>query len=356
MTRNLLIPLAGLGLALLAWSGIAQAEGNVSFGIRPTKAYEGNPESFGSFGYFVHSLAPGGSLSDEAMVMNSGDVPVTLKLYAADAVTAIEGGTAFANEGEEKNGVASWLALPVSELTLEPGEERVVPFTISVPADASPGQHVAGLVLEAAPSGEAPLSGEGEVQFAVKVVRRAGVAVLIDVPGPHVAGLEISGAGLRQQDDQGATFVVAVRNTGNIFVRGEGSLVIKDRQGTELASIPLKMDTVLPGDATTFQVTHPVRLADGDYLLSAVLEYDGKTAVLEGMELKVKDGQPVAPEEGGPPEAGLAPPITTLTPAEEEGGSPIGRYVAYGAALLALGVAGVAVILWRRTRARQSSP
>ena len=350
MRRNLLISLAGLSLALLAWSGVAQAEGDVSFGIRPTKAYVGNPESFG---YFSHTLAPGAVLADEALVMNSGDVPVTLKLYAADGVTAIEGGTAFANEGEEKNGVASWLSLSMAEVSLEPGEERVVPFTISVPLNASPGQHVAGLVLEAAPSGEGPPGGADEVQFAVSVVRRVGVAVLIDVPGPHAAGLEITGVSLKEQDDQGATFVVAVRNTGNVFVRGQGSLVIKDWQGTELASIPLKMDTVLAGDATTFQVTHPVRLADGDYLLTVVVEYDGKTAVLEGVEVKVKDGQPVVPEEDEPAEPGLAPPITTLTPAEEEGGSPIGRYAAYGAGSLALLVTGLALILWRRTRARR---
>jgi hypothetical protein len=188
------------------------------------------------------------------------------------------------------------------------------------------------------------------------MIRQAAVAVLIDVPGPHVAGLEITGAGLKEQDDeQGATFVIAVRNTGNVFLQDEGSLVIKDWQGTELASVPLKMETVLPEDATHFQVTHPVHLADGDYLLTVLLEYEGKTAVLEGVEVEVKDGQPVLPEEGEPAEAGLAPPITTLTPAEEEGGAPIGRYVAFGAALLALVVVAGAVIVWRRTRARRSS-
>lgn len=354
MRRNLLVSLAGLGLGLLAWSGVAQAEGNVSFGIRPTKAYVDNPESFG---YFVHSLSPGESLSDEAMVMNSGDVPVALKLYAADATTALNCGTAFANEGQEGNGVASWLSPSLSEIALEPGEETVVPFTISVPSDALPGQHTAGLVVENVPGGEAAASSGDKARFAVTVARRAGVAVVIDVPGPHVAGLEITSIRLKEQDDnQGATFEIAVRNTGNVFVRGEGSLVIKDQGGTELASIPIKMDTVLAGDATQFQVTPNVRMADGSYLLSAALEYEaGKTAVLEGVEVKVRDGQPEYPE-GESPQAGLAPDVTTLASAEEEGGSPIGRCVAYGAALLALVVTGVAVILWRRARAGRQSP
>jgi hypothetical protein len=350
--RKLLISLAGLGLALLAWPGIAQADGDVSFGIRPTKAFEDSPQTFS---YFFHELAPGAVLSDEALVMNSGDVPVTLKLYAADGITAINGGTAFGKQGQEptgaSRGVSRWLSLSVGEVSLEPGEDEVVPFTISVPSDASPGHHVAGLVAEAPPSGEAPPTGEGQTQFSAKLIRQAGVAVVIDVPGPHVAGLEITGASLRQQDDQGATFVIAVHNTGNMFVKGEGSLVITDRNREELASIPLKMDTVLPGDATTFQVSHPVHLADGDYLLSVVLNCDGKTAVVEGVEMKVKDGQPQVSKESMPPQA--PPEVITLTPAEEEGDPPIGRYAAYGTALLALALAVLVVIFWRRRRASQ---
>ena len=355
--RNLLVALAvltALTLGLLAWPGIVQAEENVSFGIKPAKAHESNPKLPS---YFTHTLAPGALMADEALVVNSGDVPITLKLYAADGTTAINGGTGFANDGEEKNGVARWLSLPMSELSLQPGETKVMPFLISVPSDASPGQHVAGLVLEAATSSAAPTRGSADTRFTVNVVRRAGVAVLIDVPGPHVAGLEITGVCLRQQDkEQGATFEVAVRNTGNVFVRGQGSLVIRDREGTEFASIPIQMDTVLAGDATHFQVTHPARLSDGSYLLSVVLDYaEGQTAILEGADLNLKHGQPEVgcePEESKPPEPGLAPDITTLTPAQGEGGPPIGRYAVYSA-LVALVLAALAVVVVRRLRTRR---
>ncbi len=346
MRKKLLIALAGLGLALLAGSGIAhaQAGGDVSFGIRPTKASEDRPESFS---YFSHELTPGAVLSDEALVMNSGDVPVTLTLYAAAGITAVNGGMAFAKRGEESTGASRWLSLSVTEIALEPGEEMVVPFTITVPSDASPGDHVAGLVVEAPPT-----EGSGD-QFIVNVIQQAGVAVVIDVPGPRVAGLEITGACLKLQDDQGATFEIDVRNTGNIFVKGEGSHLITDRNGEELASMPLKMDTVLPGDATTFQVTHPVRLTDGDYLVSAAMEYEGKTAVLEGLEIMVKDGEPEVGCEPPEEEEGPLPPtdITEIAPPPgEEGGPGIGRYAAYGGALLAVTLAALAFVLLRRRR------
>ena len=360
MSRNLLAALAvlallvALALGLLSWPRIAQAEEKVSFGIRPTKAHEDIPESFS---YFIHTMAPGARTSDAALVMNKGDVPITLKLYAADAVTAINGGTSFTNEGEEKNGVARWLSVPVAELSLQPGEERVVPFTIKVPPDASPGQHVAGLVLEAVTDNPDSAAGSVQTELMVNVVRRAGVAVLIDVPGPHVTGLEITDICLRQQDgDHGATFEFAVRNTGNVYVRGQGSLVISDREGMKLAFIPIEMDAVLAGDATHFQVTHPVLLPDGSYLLSAAVDYEeGKSAVLAGAEVKVKHGQPevgCSPPEPEPQE----PPVTlgaTLIPSVGGDGPPIGRYAIYAACSAALIAAAAAAILVRKTRARQ---
>ena len=350
MSKKLLITLVGLSLALLAGSGIAQAQagGESSFGIRPTKAVEDRPETFS---YFSHELAPGALLADEALVMNSGDVPVTLKLYAVDGITAQNGGTAFTHPGQESagasRGVSRWLSLSVTEIGLEPAEDMLVPFTITVPPDASPGHHVAGLVLEEGASEETSRSGEGETQFGVKVVRRVGVAVVIDVPGPHVAGLEITDAALRQQDDAGATFVVGVHNTGNILLQAEGSAVLTDCNREELASVPLKLDTVLPGDATTFQVTHPVHLADGCYLLNLLLNYEGDTAVLEGVEIEVKDGQAAVEEpEALPPQS-----ITEIVPAED-GGPPIGRYATYGAPLFVLALAALAFLLRRRVSRR----
>ena len=349
MRKTLITALVGLGLAMIAGLGIAQADGDVSFGIRPTQASPDRPETFS---YFSYSLKPGAVLSDEALVVNSGEVPVTLKLYAADGITAINGGTAFAQQGQESpggsRGVGGWLSLPVAEIALEPGEQRVVPFTIHVPDGASPGHHVAGLVVEAPPT-----PGDGG-QFSVSVIRQVGVAVVIEVPGAAVPGLtqgsrlEITGAGLRQQDDQGATFVIAVRNTGNQLVRAEGSLRITDAFGLALASIPFSMDTVLPGDATTFQITDPIHLADGDYLLTAVLEYAGAAALLEGIELTVKDGQP----EGDPIDTVLSPPpITEIVPAStEDGGSGLDQDAPYGAPLVALVLAALALITFRVAR------
>jgi hypothetical protein len=169
---------------------------------------------------------------------------------------------------------------------------------------------------------------------------------------------------MKEQDDQGADFRVYVGNMGNIRVRGEGFLLIEDRKGTELASIPLQMGSILPRDTSYLNVHHPVNLDDGNFVLSATLQYGatrgnevGEAASIEGVDLEVKDGQPEigCAAESKPPEPGLAPPITALTPAEEEGGSSIGQYVAYAALFLAL-VLAIVVFARRLRKRRPSSP
>lgn len=318
MLKNFFVRIGIVVLALALVSGSASAQtgdGGISFGIRPTKAYEDRPETFS---YFSYELTPGAQVTDEALVMNSGSVPIILKLYAADGITAQNGGTAFTEQGKASTGgsqgVSGWISLPVTEIALQPGQEVTVPFTLNVPPDAAAGHHVAGLVVEALPSEAAlPTGGEGEAQFAVNVIRRVGVAVVVDVPGPHVAGLEITGASLKEQDDQGATFVIAVHNVGNIFTKAEGFLMVTDTKLQPLITIPLSLDTILPGDATIFYITYPVHFSDSDYLLHVSLShvslsYEGGTAGLGGVEMKVRDGQPAIEGDVG---ESLLPPIIT---------------------------------------------
>ena len=351
MKPLLLVVLASLTFAWLGGLGLAWADGEASFGIRPTRAYEDRPESFA---YFSRVLEPGAVVNDEALVTNDGSAPLILKLYAVDAITAINGGTTFATQGQDVTGVARWLSLTTSEVVLAPAEQRLVPFTITVPADAAPGEHVAGLVLEALPSGTGPAGKAGEAQFNLEVIRRVGVAVLIEVPGASEAGLTLTDIGLHEQDEHGATFIVDVENTGTVSVRGEGALVISDLAGAELASVPVTVDTVLPGQTTSVYVRHPIRFADANYQLAGRLSFhavlgdgQGVAAPLLGADLKIKDGQPAAPksvEDAAPP----AGPLTVTGTASPS--TPASRYAAYAAAILAAVLLALAVVVWRRTR------
>ena len=325
----------------------AQTSANISFGIRPTKALEGQEETFS---YFSYHLSPGTIFTDEALVLNDGDELITLKIYAADGVTPQNGGTDFSKAGEESLGMSrgtqAWIALSATEVTLAPAEERLIPFQVSVPADVAAGQYVAGLVVETLPDEQSLDSGEGnsdnpdEAQFAVKVVRRVGVAAVFDIPGEQVAGLAIEDISLYQQDDEGSIFAIDLKNTGNIFLQSQGFFIVTDRNAERvITTTPLNFDTILPGDTTSFFVPRSARFADGKYLLSIVLEYEGKRATLEGIGMNIKNGQHqiegqvfdniFTPEE-----------IEVFFETEEKGSSFVWMLIAGVSFLLALGVGG----------------
>ncbi|MGD8758996.1 MAG: DUF916 domain-containing protein [Anaerolineales bacterium] len=354
MKKRILVAaaLASLSLVLMAGSALAEDDTVISFGIRPTEAFADRPETFS---YFSHEMSPGQILHDEALVINDGDVPLTLSLYAADAVTAQNGGTAFMHQGQLSpgghRGVGGWITPSVTEIHLEPGEEMVVPFTIHVPEDAAPGQHIGGLLVEAPPAAQGLSAGEGQAHFAVNVIRRVGVAVVIDVPGPRMAELDINSVILRQQDNQGSTFEIEVSNNGNIYLRAEGELWVMAPDGLKLATIPLSLDTILPGDTTVYHITYPVHLISGDYVLSVFLDHGFGTASLEGVPLSVTYGDvPLEP----------AHPTTESPSGDPDSEVPSPRFLSVqqiillAAALFVGAGAGVALILRARKHRRNT--
>lgn len=250
----------------------------ISFGIRPTKAQEGNPDSYS---FFTYSLNQGSTISDEALIINDGTVPVSLKVYAVDGVTAQNGGTSFAKEGISSSGgsqgTGEWLSFTDQDIYLEPDESLTLPFTVTVPDDATPGHHIAGLVVEAKPDDSTATNTDGDAQFQVNVIRRVGVAVVVDVPGTHFSELVISDLDLFEINQHGTIFKIVIANIGNVYTKGDGTFSIVDQNGFTLVSIPFTVDTILPGDQITLQITYPEQLSKGSYVLTADINYDGKT-------------------------------------------------------------------------------
>ncbi|MCH8920477.1 MAG: DUF916 domain-containing protein [Chloroflexi bacterium] len=338
--------LVACSLALFGWARVAQGDGDVSFGIRPSEA---NPDEPETFSFFSHKLTAGETLEDAAIVQNNGDVTATARVYLADGVTSINGGTAFTHEGFQTHGTANWLTLESEEITLAPGEEGIVSFTISVPAGTSPGEYVAGLVVQ----GEADAQA-GNAGFTVNVVKRSAVAVLVDVPGARLAELEITGVGLDQQNENGSVFIVDVRNTGNILLKGTGLIVIEDGNGTELATVRFEMDTVLAHDSTSFYVSHPIHLEDGSYQLAATLDYKASRgdevgdvpAVIGGVDLVVENGQPQNPTKVGDPNE--LPDVVSIGGSTEKSLNTVMIVGIIAATVLAVAVTGTFVSRRRR--------
>jgi hypothetical protein len=247
-------------MAAIFVSGQAGAQGPVSFAIQPVNADPGSPPR----AFFTYALEPGVGISDELVVVNSGSEPVTLKLFDAAAISAINGGTAFASADDPESPGGSWLATDVSELSLGPGESVTVPFDLQVPADATPGDHVEGWVVEAPPA-----SGE-HGGFGAAVIRRSGVAVVVQVPGSTIEQL-VLGAICLNQESGSNYFQIVVGNQGDVMTRGSGKLVLLAEDGSQVFSREVELGTVMPSTATFLRVDAPLDPGPGSYVATLSL-------------------------------------------------------------------------------------
>ncbi len=253
-------------LALSLAPRAADAQGPVNFGIRPARSVAA---AVPDRGYFTHTLEPGAQANDVAVVLNGSSDPVNLTLYAADGITAINGSVAFGGASDEHHGTRHWLSAGVSELNLAPGESLSVPFTISVPSDALPGDHVAGWVVEGPPK----TGGSGGVNLTV--LERVGVAVVVRVPGPVHEQLILGTMCLNQET--GSHYVeMTVGNAGNVLTTGVGSLRIETNDQQQIVDdVPIDLGSIVPGDTTLYRADLPAALEDGDYVATTTIQQSG---------------------------------------------------------------------------------
>ena len=91
---------------------------------------------------------PGAAIRRSFVVTNhSSSIRLTVRLSTVDAVARSDGRVRYANDASP-TGPASWLTLSDVIATIEPGASVHGSFTISPPADADPGDVVAGLVAQ----------------------------------------------------------------------------------------------------------------------------------------------------------------------------------------------------------------
>lgn len=316
-----------------------------SFGIRPTQTSSDDP-SDGA--YFTYELEAGDSRTDEAFVINNAADPITLTLFSADGATAINGGTAFAAADEERNGVRAWLSLDTAELPLSPGESTTVPFTVHVPPDAEPGDHVAGLVLEAPPKvGE---SGG----FGAAVIERVGVAVVVHVPGPAEKSLTLGEVCLNQETGSNY-FQIPATNDGNLLTRATGTMRLGLPDGSDVFTRDVVLDTVLPGDTTALRVDAPFDPGPGSYVANLILTRDDGEDVEAASVVTIGDEKVngCASAIGGGGVEPVQQDRPTSTGTDDSGGFPwlVALLATIAAALVALLVARE--IRWRRRHKRE---
>ncbi|KJY26537.1 WxL protein peptidoglycan domain-containing protein [Streptomyces katrae] len=248
--RTLLLGLCGL---LLLPAGRAAAADNGTWGVFPTPPAGA---AMTDRAYFFHQGAAGAAISDSVTILNSSDRELTFRVFATDAMNTPSGGAFALLPAETRpRDVGTWIALPpeaAGTVTVPPKGRKDIPFTVKVPQDAAPGDHVGGIVaLNTAVEG---ITKEGKVQVGVR--RQVGARLYLRVPGPLTPALSVEdvrvsrGAPLLPwTKDARATITYTLVNRGNVVVEPKVSVAARGLFGRRLLDRPARapQPALLPG-------------------------------------------------------------------------------------------------------------
>lgn len=323
-----------VGMAVPATVGHAVASAD-SGGIGLAPAHF-DPNSPRTRAYFVPTLSPGQTFSDTVIVTNTGTSSVDLHVNAVDALTAVTTGAVYANRQDPVRRWGAWITPSVSEITAPPQSRTPVDFTVRVPADAQPGDHLAGIAFE-----NAHPQAVGKT-LSVTTVTRSVIGVQTKVSGVAGTHFHVDGVKLAPLPaDQQASVVIGLGNDG--LALAKPSLQVElDGPGGYHRTATRALDTVLPGDTVEYPFPWPEQLAAGPYRATVTVGAPGMTA-----PAVLTTSATLASALVGPPAPTTADPAITI--AKNDQGMSWWVIPAVLAALV-VGGGGGAVLTWRLAR------
>ena len=192
---------------------------------------------------------------------------------------------------------SSWLIYSPGEAAVAPGTVHQIRVTISVPPNATPGDHLTALIIEQRPE---RLKLEQNTRQMIVRYRMASV-FYIKVPGLTRHGN--FGDLLAESTPDGVVVTPTLKNEGNSMIRPLASLKVLDAEGKVVADIPeFEPLPILAGLETKQAVTIGKTLAPGNYTVKFRVDFqDGRKATEGITDLVVRAAAPQIANTGTPP-------------------------------------------------------
>ena len=200
--------IAATGALVAAPAAFADEADDASWTVRTASNDFGASRT--SYGY---TIEPGTSVSDGIVITNRGTQSIDLDLYAIDGYTSDDGQLALLVGGEESQGVGLWAVPANGHVTVDAGQVATVPFTVTIPENATPGDYAGGIVTSLTVPDQAT---------GVNVDRRLAVRLDLRVGGELAPALSVDdvrvawSGGWNPFSGADATMTYTVHNTGNV--------------------------------------------------------------------------------------------------------------------------------------------
>lgn len=224
---------------------------------------------------FIHTVEAGDAVDDGVKVINNSEESKTIAVYATDSVRSSDGAFACAQMVEPKNEVGSWIALEKEEVTLEPSESEIIPFTIAVPTNADVGEHNGCIVMQ-----EADIS--NTVDSGIGLSFRSAIRVALLVPGTITKQLSIESLDVLQ--DSGSVILTpSVQNMGNVSLDVDMQSSLERLWGGSV-SVRGGEYPVLRDQTSSWNFKHDAPFWGGWYKTSVTANYDSNVVSFLGEE------------------------------------------------------------------------
>lgn len=213
--------------------------------------------------------------------------PVRIVASLNDWTIDRDGQVQFEKANTLPNSASSWLIYSPAETTVTPGNLHAIRVTISVPKNATPGDHLTALIIEQRPD-NLKLN-ENRRQMVIRY--RMGAVFYIKVPHLRRQG---SLESLRAESKGDQVIVTPLlKNAGNSVIRPLTSLKVTDSAGVSVVEVPQKESLPLLGGAELAQpLVVETRLAPGTYNVKYRVDFQDGSRPTEGItELVVLPSQ-----------------------------------------------------------------
>jgi methionine-rich copper-binding protein CopC len=222
--------------------------------------------------------------------------PVRIVASLNDWTIARNGEVQFQRANTLPNSASSWAIYSPAETMVTPGQVHAIRVTISVPKDASTGDHLTSLIIEQRPD---TLKLNQNLRQMVVRYRMAAV-FYIKVPKLIRRG---SLDGLQAEATAAGIIVTpSLSNKGNSVIRPITSLKLVDSSGTSIAELPQKESLPLLGGSELAQpITLEKTLAPGSYTVRYRVDFQDGNTPTEGItDLIVRETTTASRSNGTP--------------------------------------------------------
>ena len=225
-------------------------------------------------------MSAGQATTQAVTVTNMGKEAVRIRATLSDWHLTKEGTPQFEDPLEgRKYAATSWTRIAPPELVLEPRQEGIVRFSLSVPAGADPAGYRTGVIFDFSPANVNPLT---QTAKSVSVRNRIATLIYAHVGSPPAA-VDLTDLRSRVAPEQTIVFAT-LKNTSARSVRTKGTLRLLDAGGKVVREALVPDVPVLPESERDVAITIPggsSALAEGDYRVEVRIDV-GLAAVIVG--------------------------------------------------------------------------